>query len=299
MKLRPRLYLLAAGALTPMVVFAIVAALLLQQREHRSVEREAIGRARAAMSAVDAHLRASISSLETLAASRNLESGAIGAFHAESQRALRAQPDWVNIGLATGAKIQLANAIYTYGKPEPFSTGDDESFEAVVRTARAGVGNVSPGNAVRSPTVRVRVPVAYGGEVRYVISAPLNLKRLADVLAAQHSPEDSMIALVDKNKRVIARIPAAPAGAPAPDGFREAIERSPEGWFEGLSPEGRSTYTSYVTSPLSGWQLGIVIPGSTVEAGARRTFAIMGAGILSALVLGSLLSWLIARRIPD
>ena len=52
------------------------------------MERDAIGRARAAMSAVDVHLRGSIISLETLAASTNLESGDIAAF---MQKALSAE----------------------------------------------------------------------------------------------------------------------------------------------------------------------------------------------------------------
>lgn len=299
MKLRSPLYLLVAGALTPMVVFALVAALLLLKHERGIMERDAIGHARAAMRAVDSHLRSSIASLETLATSSNLESGKIEAFHAESQRVLRAQPGWVNIGLATPAKIQLSNAVYAFGKPEPFVTGDDESFAAVVRTAKAGMGGVAAGAAVRSPTVRVRVPVIIGGEVRYVISAPLNLKYLTDLLRAERLPEAWAIVLVDREKRVIARIPAAPAGTPAPDEFREAIGRSPEGWFQGRAPEGRSIYTPYVTSQLSGWALGIAIPASDAEAGARRVLAMLAAGLVSAVALGGVLSWLIARRISQ
>lgn len=299
MKLRSHLYLLVAGALTPTTVFALVAALLLLQHERKIMERDAIGHARAAMKAVDGHLRGSIASLETLATSRNLESGEIAAFHAESQRVLRAQPGWVNIGLATPAKVQLSNAVYAFGKPEPFVTADDESFVAVVRDAKAGIGGVAAGTAVRSPTVRVRIPVIIGGEVRYVLSAPLNLKYLTDLLRTERLPEDWAIVLVDREKRVIARIPAAPAGAPAPDDFREAVGRSPEGWFQGRAPEGRSIYTSYVTSQLSGWALGIAIPARDAEAGARRVFAMLAAGLVSALVLVGVLSWLIARRISE
>jgi len=66
--LRLRLYLLVAGALAPMAVAAVVAALLLLDHERDTIERDALGRARAAMSAVDAHLRGSIAALETLAA---------------------------------------------------------------------------------------------------------------------------------------------------------------------------------------------------------------------------------------
>jgi hypothetical protein len=290
---------MVAGALAPMVVLAIVAAHLLQQHERQAMEHDAIARARAAMSAVDAHLRNSIVSLETLGASKNLESGNIAAFHAESQRVLRNQPGWVNIGLASAAGMQLSNAVYAFGKPEPLAAiPDGESFATAVRTARPEIGSVSPGTAVRSPTVRVRVPLSYAGEVRYVISAPLKLKHLAELLETQRSPEDRVIVLLDRGKRVIARIPAAPAGSQAPDDLREAIERSPEGLFDGASPEGRATCTSYVSSPLSGWALGIVIPVEAVEAGARRSVAMLAAGVLAALVAGCLLAWLVARRIP-
>jgi hypothetical protein len=299
-KTRSYLYLLVAGALAPMVVFAVVAALLLLQHEREIVERDAVGGARAAMSAVDAHLRASIVALETLAASKNLESGDIAAFHAESQRVLRTQPGWVNIGLASAAKMQLFNAIYALGKPEPLdrSSAEDESFAAVLRGAKAGVSSVAAGTAVRSPTVRVRVPVAYGGEVRYVISAPLNLKYLIDLLQAHRLPEDWVIVLVDRQKSIIAQIPARPAGTSAPDSLKQAIERSPEGWFQGVSPEGRSGYTAYVTSQLSGWVLGIAIPADALEASAQRTWAILGAGVVLAGAVGMLLASLIARRMP-
>jgi hypothetical protein len=289
---------MVAGALAPMVVLAIVAAHLLQEHERQAMEHDAIARARAAMSAVDAHLRNSIVSLETLGASKNLESGNIAAFHAESQRVLRTQPGWVNIGLASSARIQLSNAVYAFGKPEAINPSDEESFAAVVRTARPAIGNVSPGAAVRSPTVRVRLPVSYGGEVRYVISAPLHLKQLADLLEAQRSPGDRAIVLVDRDKRVIARMPAAPAGSQAPDDLREAIARTPEGVFDGASPEGRPTCTSYTTSLLSGWTVGIVIAADAMEAAARRSVAMLAAGVLAALVAGCLLAWLVARRIP-
>lgn len=298
MKLRSHLYLLIAGALSPMVVFVVIAAVLLLEHERETMERDAIGRARGAMSAVDAHLRASIVALETLAASKDLERGDVAAFHAETQRVLRTQPGWVNIDLASAAKEQLADAVYALGKPAPFSA-DDESFTAVLRGAKAGVSGVAVGSAVRSPTVRVRVPVTRDGEVRYVISAPLNLKVLADLLQAQRLPEDWVIVLVDREKRVIVRIPAVAAGTPVSDSLREAIDREPEGWFRGRTIEGRSTYTPYVTSQLSGWVLGIAIPAATVEAGARRTFEIMGVGVLLAFVIGALLAWLIARRIED
>jgi hypothetical protein len=293
-RLRP--YLIAAGTLVPLIAFGVLAARQLVQHEREAVEREAIGRARAAMSAVEAHLHGSIASLEALGASKTLEAGDLRAFHAESQRVLRTQRGWANIGLTSATKVQLANAVYAFGKPETLAAADDESFDAVVRSAKPAIGSVAAGNVVRSPTVRVRVPVTYGDEVRYVLSAPQNLKPFADLLHAQQLPDDWGIALVDREAHIIARIPAVPAGVEEADTFREAIRRAPEGWFEGHSREGRPTHTAYVTSHLSGWVLGVAIPSAFVEAGEKRILTMLAAGVVLAFVLGMALAWQIAER---
>jgi hypothetical protein len=293
---RLRLYLLVAGSLVPLIGFAVIAARQLVQHERAAVEREAIGRARSAMSAVDAHLRSSIVALETLASSKSLEAGNIAAFHQEAQRVLRTQPAWVNIGLASAErKVQLFNAVYALGKPEPIVT-EDEAFTAALRGARATFGNVAAGTAVQSPTVRVRVPVSYADEVRYVLSAPQNLKLFAELMQSQQLPDDWGIALVDRETRVITRIPAVPAGVEESDSLRDAIRRAPEGWFEGQSRDGHPTYTAYVTSQLSGWVLGVAIPAGTVEAGEQRILTMLAAGMLLSLAIGTALAWQVVER---
>jgi hypothetical protein len=296
MNLRSQLHLLGAGTLLPVALFAAVAVMLQVQHERAAIERDAIGRARAAMSAIDAHLRGGIDSLEMLGLSRSLESGDIRAFHAESQRVLRTQPGWVNIGLISADRVQLANAVYAYGPPEPMASVDEESYQAAVKGGKPSVGGVAAGTAVRSPTVRVRVPVSYSGQVRYVLSAPLNLRQLGELLQAQHLPEDWVIGLLDGKKHVIARIPAVPVSVLASDSWRQAIDRAPEGWFRGRTLEGKATYTAYVTSPLSGWVLGVAIPAGTVEDGGRRSFNLLAAGIVAAAALGALIAWAITRR---
>jgi PAS domain S-box-containing protein len=296
LKLRSHLYLLVAGALTPVVLFAVVSAALLLQHERRTMEREAIGRARAAMSAVDAEMRGHMARLQALAGSKSLASGNLRAFHEESQRFLVTQPQWLNIGLTTPAKQQLSDAILPYGKPAPFG-GHDESFDVAVRTRQPVIGDVSGGSAVRMETVRVRVPVVLGGEVRYVLSAPLKVESLAEVLEAQKLPRDWAIGLTDRNRNIIVRIPSVAPGTPASESFRAAVDESAEGWFRGSTLEGRETYTPYVTSELSGWVLGIAIPAATVNRSAWRAFALTATGVGLALAMALTLAWFIGRRI--
>jgi PAS domain S-box-containing protein len=296
LKLRSHLHLMVAGALAPVVLFAVISAALLVQHERRTIEREAIGRTRAAMSAIDAALLGHITTLKALAASKNLVTGNLEAFHEESQRILRTQPEWQNIDLATAAKEQLSDAILPYGKHAPFG-GGETAFDDAVRTRRPVVGDIAGGSAIRMETVRVRVPVVFGGEVRYVLSVPLKLESLAELLQAQKLPHDWVIGLADRKSEIIVRIPSVAPGTPASESFRTAVAESPEGWFRGSTLEGKETYTPYVTSQLSGWVLGIAIPAATVNRGAWRTFALTATGVALALAMALGLAWFIGRRI--
>jgi hypothetical protein len=127
----------------------------------------------------------------------------------------------VNVGLSKADKTVLSNAVYVLGPPEPPNSGrrtvirGGGAHRAAKRRQRGG------GPVVRGQTVRVRVPVSYGEEVRYVVSAPLSLKHLAALLDAQHLPESWVISLVDREKRIIARIPALPAGVEESEALRE------------------------------------------------------------------------------
>jgi hypothetical protein len=292
MTLRARLVLLVAATLAPMALCAVVAAWQLMVQERSVVEGNVVGRARSAMSAVDAHLRGTVLALQTLAASKNLESGDLAAYHAEAQRVLKGEPAWVNISLMAPSQQVLSNAVYAFGKPEPRPPSND-SLELTAKGTKVGFSNVRAGNVVRNPTVRVNVPVQFRGEPGYILIAPLNIKKITDVLQAQRLPETWTIVLVDRDSTVIAAFPPVATGAAAPEDLRKSIEPSPEGWTRGADA---GTHIAHVTSDLSGWVLAISVPPAYVEAGARRSLAILLVGVLLALAVGIGLAWLTANR---
>jgi hypothetical protein len=290
MTLRYRLILLVAATLAPMAVCAVFAAVLLMQQERAVVERDAIGRARSAMSAVDAHLRGTILALRTLGMSKNLESGNLAAFHAETQRALEGDPAWVNITLMAPTREVLTNAVYAYGRPE-LPPPQNDSLKATANGTKVAIGDVRSGNVVRNPTVRVNVPVVVRGEAGYVLVAPMNMKQIAEVLQAQTLPESWTISLVDREKHVIAALPPVPTGADVADGLRKAIAQNPEGWTRIDATEATVAHTAHVTSELSGWILAIGVPEGYVETGARRSLAILLLGLLLSLAVGTIHAW--------
>ena len=175
LKLRSHLHLMVAGALAPVVLFAVISAALLVQHERRTIEREAIGRTRAAMSAIDAALLGHITTLKALAASKNLVTGNLEAFHEESQRILRTQPEWQNIDLATAAKEQLSDAILPYGKHAPFG-GGEAAFDDARSRAQAIADEA--GLALGEPVAIVEG--ASGGGVSPAYARELDVEAAAD-----------------------------------------------------------------------------------------------------------------------
>ena len=295
MKIQSHLFVLTLGTVAPLVAVLVAGGVVLWKAERESLEREAIGRTRAAMSAIDTELRGSIAALKALAASKNLDSGDIRAFHAEAQRVLASQPQWLNIGLATVKRDQLLDAILPFGAHAAFS--DDDAFDKVLRTRAPQISSLAQDGAVPLRAVRLRVPVFIRGQMRHVLSAPLDASSFDALLRAQRLPDGWTIALADRNKRFIARIPPKPAGTGISQDLAAALDRSPEGWFHGRTLEGAETFTPYVSSELSGWVLAIAMPAEVVRAGTSRAAVVSALGGLIALAIALALAWIIAQRI--
>src|SRR4051794_24368804 len=81
MKLRSHLLILSLATLVPMAIFSVGGAFLLAERERQAFERGVIERVRALMTAVDADLRGTITTLEALAV--------LPAFESDNVEALR------------------------------------------------------------------------------------------------------------------------------------------------------------------------------------------------------------------
>jgi len=294
MRLHPQLSLLVAGAVAPVLVLAMVAGVLLVRHERQTMQSEAIGRTRSAMSAVDAEVRGHFTAIQALASSKALELSDLRAFYEEAQRVARGQSDWLTVRLALATESQVFDTTIPFGNDVP-PMKDLGSFRLAVASRQPVVSDVDTSGA--RPTVHMRVPVVLDSVVRYVLTVQVAPESFKDVLRAQHLPESWVIALVDRNRRFVARVPPAASGRPVSDTFRAAINRSANGWFAGTTIEGTRTYTPYVTSELSGWVLGIAIPAATVDAAASRTVIGMGAGVAAALALALILGWYMARRI--
>lgn len=296
MRLRTRLFQLVVSTVVPLVILAIVLGGLLAAREQDTFREGALARIRALMTAVDAELLGHVRAVETLGASRSLEND-LAAFYLDAERVLQSQLDWQNIVLALPDGQQVINLARPFGAPLA-DTPEMESFREVLATGEPAVGNVFLGESTRQYGVPVRVPIFDdASRLKYVLSAVVELQAFGDLMREQNLPPTWVSGLIDATGHFIGRIPALPHANLASEDFRHAVAGSREGWFRGLTLEKIDTYTAFKVSDVSDWSVGIAIPATVVNAGARNAAWIIVLGTLFSVGIALAFAFLIGRRI--
>lgn len=295
--LRSHLILLVLATMIPLLVFAVGMIVRLSRDERATFQRGASERTRALLTAVDAELRSSITRLEALSISPDLDRDNLRAFHEEASRVLNTQRDWVTINLALPSGRQAIDALRPYGTELPL-VAEPASLKLVLRTGKPAIGNLVHGAVTEQYDFPVRVPVLRSGVVRYVISAVIRPQAIGALLSPQRLPQDWVGVVLDGNNRIVARTvnPDDSVGQLASESLRAALERAPEGWFRGSTIEGSGVYTPYNRSPLSGWTVAMGIPAAIVDATFRRSLLyVVSFGVLL-VVSGIAIAWILSSR---
>jgi signal transduction histidine kinase len=296
--LRRRLFLLAAAGIVPLAATAGIALLALAAEQKAQAERAGIDVTRALATAIDAELHRSVSALQALAQSPALDDGDARGFHEVMRRVHAQRPDWVTVTLADRSGQQLANAAQPFGGALP-KVVDAASLDEVVRTGRSVIGAMTGGpNKVLG--VPVRVPVIRNQGVRYVLTAAVRPESFLEVLDRQRIAGEWVVSVFDSTNARVARSRQHAqflGKPPAPTLEKLMRERPDEGAGMTFVLEGERAYTAWSRSRETGWTVAIGIPTAAVEAGATRSLAVYGGGILLSLALGVLAALAIGRGI--
>jgi signal transduction histidine kinase len=294
MKLRSHVQVLAIGTLLPMILFAVVGAVWLTERERATFERGARERVRAVLTAVDQELKSSVSTLWALAAQSQFANGDLRAIHAELVRVLASQTNWVDVNFFDSSGRRLASAQHAYGARLP-PVRERASFEYVLRTSAPAIGDVIPGLRPQEQRFSVRVPVIVDGSVKYVLSAAVKPESISALLMAQRLPPDWVGVVLDGTNHFVARTvrPEMYLGQLASESLRAALTGPDEGWFRGATLEGTEVYTPFSRSPFSRWSVALGIPTTVVDAarGGAVTFLLAGTTV-AGLIAFALAVWL-------
>ncbi|HUP31019.1 MAG TPA: ATP-binding protein [Usitatibacter sp.] len=296
--LRRRLFLLASAGILPLVVMAGVALYAVFEQQRAQAQRATLEITRALATATDAELNRTISVLQALATSPQLDTGELDAFSTRMNRVAALQPAWRGITLSTPDGRQLINTQYPKGAPLR-RVAETESFEQITRTLQPTVGLLFQ-RASGGWSLPIRAPVVRDGKLVYVLSAPLKPESLLQILARQRLEEGWVVTVVDARGARVLRWPGQEqyVGTPVSGTLAKMMATGErEGTGITTTSEGVEAYTAYSRSPENGWSVALGIPRTQVEAAAWRSLATLGTGIALSLLLGGIAALVIARSI--
>src|SRR5262249_4481410 len=282
MTIRSHLVTLVLVALVPILLFTVSVVLLLNRKEHEALERAVTERAHVIVAALDRELARSLTSLDVLASSRQLDrNDNLRGFYEEALGLLRSHPDWTTVSLASPSGEHLLNAVLPYGStltPLP----DPASVRLVARTRQALVGSVARGSFSNKLQFPVRVPVVRDGTTKYVLTSVITVTAIGRLLEEQRLPSEWVGAIVDASATVVARTGASERFVGQPAGTLVPLPETPgqAGWVKGDIVDGRRSYITHARSPQSGWTVTLAVPITFVEGPLRRSlWSVAGAGL--------------------
>jgi two-component sensor histidine kinase/type II secretory pathway component PulM len=297
--IRHRLMLLALAVALPFVL--LTAGIMWQlANNERETRREAIlFSTRTLMNAVDTVLSKQIAVAQMLATSPALQGDDLAAFRDEARRAMSGlSGGWIVLADETGQ--QLINLLPGATEPLPRRVESGMKIQRrAFETRQVQISGVFDGALLRSPTVSVELPVFRKEKPPLEIIIGMQPNVFLSLFEQWNLPEGWLAGLIDRDGKFIARSRNHDrnVGKLASEGFRSATRTAAQGWNEMLSLEGATIASAHVTSPLSGWVMGLAAEKSLFEAPIRDTILIAGLAGGGTTLLSLLLAIWSARRI--
>jgi two-component sensor histidine kinase len=266
----------------------------------RETRREAIlFSTRTLMNSVDTVLSKQIAVAQMLATSPALAADDLPAFREEAQRAMSGlSGGWVV--LADEGGQQLINL--APGATEPLPRRAEPGMKIQRRAFETGqvqISGIFNGAVLQSPTVAVELPVFRKEKPPLEIIIGMEPNVFLSLFEQWNLPDGWLAGLIDRDGNSIARSRnhAQTVGKPASEGLRAAALTAAQGWNEMVSLEGATIANAHVTSPLSGWVMGLAAEKSLFEAPIQDTILIAGLAGGGTTLLSLLLAIWSARRI--
>jgi two-component sensor histidine kinase len=297
--IRHRLMLLALGVALPLMLLTVGIVWQLAANE-RETRREAIlFSSRTLMNAVDGILNKQVAVAQMLATSPALQSDDLAAFRQEAERASPGlSGGWLVLSDQDGQ--QLINLVRPAGEPLPRRPPAAIALQRrAIETGQVQFSNVFNGAVPKSFIVTVEVPVQRSGKPPLGITVDMEPRIFLPLFEQWNLPEGWLAGLIDRNGNFIARSRSHEdtVGRPASEGFRKAARSSSQGWNEMISLEGGAIANGHVTSPLSGWVMGLAAEKTLFEAPIHNTIMIAGLAGGATTLLSLMLAIWAARRI--
>ena len=295
--LRMRLLLLAASGLVPLLMVLAWGVDHLIDERRIAAERLVLELSRALGTAVDAELRSTVSLLEHIGTSDELERADLRAFHKSAGRTAE-QLGWRQVVLADSEGRVLLRTSKPYGSGDTTPT-EPKSLARVIETLQPAVSQVVETPSQPSDTFAVRVPVVRGGKLVYVLTAVLPTDRILTVLTRQNIPSGTVSSVFDQTGRRVARSRQTASPFPTPS-LKALLDRGDnQGVGRTVTREGTNNYTGYTRLKDWGWAVVVGTSVAGVNEGLYDLLRAVALGLAGSLALSVLLAWVLSRRVLE
>jgi signal transduction histidine kinase/CheY-like chemotaxis protein len=296
--IRVYLLILVLGAILP---GALLTGILVWRTfaNNRTVsERRLLESARVDAAALDREFASIISTLQVLATSPTLDSSDFQAFYLEGQRVQASQSGWYSIVLLSLDGQQLVSTRVPWGSPLPFAV-EPESAARVIETRQPTVGVVRSARSGPEHLFPVRVPVIRRNNLKYVLTAVVDVDALARIVPPQLPNSDEWTrSILDSNGTIAVRTRGGEdyVGGRASEEFLSRVRQSPDTVSSERTREGNPVYAA-VSRATSGWIAVVVVPGAALDAPMTASMVAVLAGGALIILCGLSAVLYVSRRL--
>ncbi len=280
--IQARLMILACVTALPLVVLAGAITISFIEAQRAQVRNEVAGRVKGLLADLDRQLRAIQVELEVLANLPSIQGGDLTTFDRQLRAAIKVYGTTLVLHDTKGQ--QLINTNRPFGEPLP-RANDTKMHDRVVATAKPQVSDLIMGATLRRPIITVGVPVISNGQVIQVLAMGIGPEILSELfqdqyLLAEAIPLTWTIAILDRNGTIIGRNRdlARFLGRPVAPMLRKAMMGPEENWIPNITSDGIPVYSTFRTSPVTGWTVAIGIPREFVDAPVWRAWGLAVGG---------------------
>jgi signal transduction histidine kinase/CheY-like chemotaxis protein len=300
MKIRSQLVILALAATAPVALFAAITTFQLWQLQREAYEQRLLERVSALRLALDTELGGIVRTLRSLADSADFDAGA-GALqaHAYFERLTAHGPAWITMGLVDAQGDTL---VRVDGESAPKGLKLDEATVGAVVTTRApAISNLVTFENGQVLVTFIAVPVLRDNAIKGIVYVGVEHRGWLDFLKGYPIAERATLTLNDRMGTIITRTlnDEQWAGKRSSQAYWDRTTGKSDGVLHATGLEGQRFYSAFSRSLQSGWVLGTGVPSDNVEASLSVPTRLLGLGIVSAIVLASLLAWFLGRRVAD
>lgn len=289
---------MAAAILLPVVMFSALALEQLRDGERDAALRGLHETARATALMVDREMASSVTALELLGRSPDLEMGDLQGFYKQAVLVNKRADSWTVLMDVDGR--QLVSTRRPYGAELPPGESTLTSLmQEVMTTQKPRASDLVFDRAAQRWVTVLLVPVPVHGGRRYMLAQTFDVDYFNQAIFHSNIPRNWVVGVIGSDGRVIARnyLARELVGQPARADLIAAARERDQGLIRHRTLEDTDSYDAFLHSDIVGWTIAVAAPVDSIEATAGRAVALAALGLLLAIAFAVLAAALLGRRL--